>query len=203
MLYYRQICDSEKNSSGTSNVANVYLFYSWRKLGRVTVSPYDCVLVINPRIKIWPCRIQIDTFPPQTIYLLCCQPFGPKGCPKARAGSLAAERIGSGPPAGAPWKSAYAGWLGKILRSGLGLVAVRKPHVKYLDTKIKKISVLTALAGFKWEISITDLSCTDIRYVLLQFLHCVSTWYVPSWSGEDRFQVDEENTLKFMRRVQP
>ena len=90
-----------------------------------------------------------------------------------------------------------AKYLGIVLDSAL----TWGPHLNHLESKTtKKLAVLSALARSTWGVSLTDLRRTYISTVLPQFLYCVSAWYVPS--GGHGYKIKEQNTLKYMRKVQ-
>ncbi len=54
-----------------------------------------------------------------------------------------------------------------------------KHHLKHLKEKsINKLNILTILIEFIWDVSIEDLRRIYLIIVLLQFIYCVSIWYV-------------------------
>jgi hypothetical protein len=75
-----------------------------------------------------------------------------------------------------------------------------KHHLKHLKKKsISKLSILTILIEFIWEMSIEDLRRIYLIIVLFQFIYCVSIWYV--FNEEHDFKQKKNATLIFMKNI--
>jgi hypothetical protein len=76
-----------------------------------------------------------------------------------------------------------------------------KYHLKHLKkNSISKLSILTILAEFIWDMSIEDLRRIYLITVLSQFTYCVSIWYV--FNEEHDFKQKKNVALIFMRDIQ-
>jgi hypothetical protein len=75
-----------------------------------------------------------------------------------------------------------------------------KHHLKYLKKKsINKLSILTTLVEFIWEMNIEDFRRIYLIIVLSQFIYCVSIWYV--LNDEHDFKQKKNAILFFMKSI--
>jgi hypothetical protein len=89
----------------------------------------------------------------------------------------------------------------KYLEMMMNNQLIWKHHLKHLKEKsINKLSILTILIEFIWEVSIEDLRRIYLIIVLLQFIYCVSIWYVLNEKHE--FKQKKNVALIFMKNIQ-
>jgi hypothetical protein len=89
----------------------------------------------------------------------------------------------------------------KYLEMIMNSQLIWKHHLKHLKKKsISKLSILTILVQFIWKMNIEDLRRIYLIIVLLQFIYCVSIWYV--FNEEHDFKQRKNATLIFMKDIQ-
>ena len=74
-------------------------------------------------------------------------------------------------------------------------------HLQYLEKQsANKLAILSAFAGFIWDIETKNLKRTYLVIVLSQFIYCASIWYV--FTEKHDFKQKEEKTIKFLTDIQ-
>ena len=74
-------------------------------------------------------------------------------------------------------------------------------HLQYLKKSLtSKLTILSILTEFTWNIETKDLRRTNLTIVFSQFIYCASIWYV--FTKKHDFKQKKEKTIKFLTDIQ-